>query len=62
MENYCEALQVGIDIEKLDIIDIEVALEEVTAQDLANVLNHLLIGPIAGAFLYSGPFTPTAPV
>jgi len=41
---YCEALQVGIDIEVLDIDDIENELEDVVAQDVARVLNNLLSG------------------
>jgi hypothetical protein len=45
-ENYCEALQVGIDIELLDIDDIENALldENVEARDVIRVLNNLLNG------------------
>jgi hypothetical protein len=42
--SYCEALQVGIDIEELDIEDIESALIEVEAQDVNRVLNNLLNG------------------
>ncbi len=42
--NYCEALRVGIDIEVLDIRDIEIALNEVVAQDVNRVLNNLLNG------------------
>lgn len=44
IENYCEALQVGIDIEVLDIEDIEKALEDVKARDVNRVLNNLLSG------------------
>jgi hypothetical protein len=43
-KSYCEALQVGIDIELLDIDDIEIALEDVVAQDVNRVLNNLLNG------------------
>lgn len=42
--DYCDALQVGIDIEVLDIEDIELALTEVEAQDVNRVLNNLLNG------------------
>ena len=42
--SYCGALQVGIDIEVLDIEDIEIALRDVTAQDVNRVLNNLLSG------------------
>ena len=42
--SYCEALQVGIDIEVLDIEDIEKALNDVEAQDVNRVLNNLLSG------------------
>ena len=42
--SYCDALQVGIDIEVLDIEDIELALTEVEAQDVNRVLNNLLNG------------------
>lgn len=47
VENYCDALQVGIDIEKLDIEDIEHILalvDDVVATDLIRVLNNLLNG------------------
>ncbi len=44
MANYCGALQTGIDIEDLDIDDIEIALDEVEAQDVERVLNNLLLG------------------
>lgn len=44
MENYCEALQAGIDIEELDIVDISDALEDVSSQDLRRVLNNLRLG------------------
>ncbi len=44
MENYCEALGVGIKIEELDIVDIGDALKEVAAQDLERALNNLLFG------------------
>lgn len=40
----CEALQVGIDIELLDIKDIEDALDYVTARDVSRVFNNLLNG------------------
>jgi hypothetical protein len=43
-ENYCGALQVGLDIENLDIDDIEYALSEVEAKDVSRVLNNLLSG------------------
>lgn len=43
MANYCEALQVGVAIEKLDIADIE-AFTEVEAKDLDRVLDNLLQG------------------
>jgi hypothetical protein len=42
--DYCSALQVGIDIETLDIEDIEVALNDVNAQDVSRVFNNLLNG------------------
>jgi hypothetical protein len=42
--SYCGALQAGIDIEELDIEDIEIALNEVKAQDVNRVLNNLLSG------------------
>lgn len=42
--NYCDALQVGINIEKLDIEDIEIALDDVEAQDVNRVMNNLLSG------------------
>jgi hypothetical protein len=42
--SFCDALQVGIDIEKLDIADIEIALNEVAARDVSGVLNNLLNG------------------
>jgi hypothetical protein len=42
--SYCDALQVGIDIELLDIKDIETALEEVAAKDVSRVFNNLLNG------------------
>jgi hypothetical protein len=42
--SFCEALQVGIDIEKLDIEDIEIALNDIAAQDVSRVLNNLLNG------------------
>jgi hypothetical protein len=41
---YCEALQVGVEIELLDIEDIEIALNEVEAADVERVLNNLLNG------------------
>ena len=41
---YCDALQVGIDIEILDIEDIETALPDIEAQDINRVLNNLLNG------------------
>ena len=52
MESYCGALQVGIDIEELDIEDIETALngddegvvEPVEAPDVIRVLTNLLNG------------------
>lgn len=45
-ENYCEALQVGLDIENLDIKDIEEALGDtaVKAKDVIRVFNNLLSG------------------
>ena len=44
--NYCDALQVGIDIEVLDIEDIENALndENVVARDVTRVFSNLLNG------------------
>ena len=42
--SYCDALQVGIAIEELDIDDIDIALIDVEAQDVARVLNNLLSG------------------
>jgi hypothetical protein len=44
MKGYCEALQVGIGIEEIDIEDIESRLNEVEAQDVNRVLNNLLNG------------------
>jgi hypothetical protein len=46
MPSYCDALQVGIDIEELDIEDIENALlmEDIKAQAVIRVLNNLLNG------------------
>ena len=41
---YCDALQVGIDIEVLDIEDIENALNDIEAQNVNRVLNNLLNG------------------
>jgi hypothetical protein len=42
---YCVSLQVGIDIEVLDIEDIEIALlNDVEAQDVNRVFNNLLSG------------------
>ncbi len=45
-ESYCTALQVGIDIEKLDIGDIEAALKDrdVNAKDVRRVFQNLLSG------------------
>ena len=43
-ESYCAALQVGIDIEELDIEDIKFALVDVTAKDVTRVFNNLLSG------------------
>ena len=43
-EGYCDALQVGIRIEELDIEDIEIALNDVKARDVNRVLNNLLSG------------------
>jgi hypothetical protein len=42
--SYCDALQVGIDIENLDIEDIESMLIDVETQDVNRVLNNLLNG------------------
>jgi hypothetical protein len=42
--DYCDALQVGIDIELLDIKDIDNALAEVVAKDVIRVLTNLLNG------------------
>ncbi len=42
--SYCDALQVGVDIEVLDIEDIEIALNEVQAADVTRVLQNLLNG------------------
>lgn len=44
LQNYCEALKVGIDIELLDIEDLEKALMDVEARDLERVLTNLLYG------------------
>lgn len=44
VEDYCNALQVGIDIETFDIADIELALSEIEARDLSRALNNLLNG------------------
>ena len=43
-DSYCDALQVGLDIENLDITDIEIALNDVEARDVTRVLNNLLNG------------------
>lgn len=43
-QSYCGALQVGISIEELDINDLELALNDVTAQDITRVFNNLLAG------------------
>jgi len=43
-ESYCDALQVGIDIEELDIDDIQAALRDVKAKDVRRVLYNLLSG------------------
>ena len=43
-ESYCEALQVGIYIEVLDIDDIEGMLTDVEAKDVIRVFNNLLSG------------------
>ena len=42
--SYCDALQVGIDIEILDIEDIEIALNDIEEQNVNRVLNNLLTG------------------
>ena len=42
--SYCDALQVGIDIENLDIKDIETALDGAEARDVTRVFNNLLSG------------------
>jgi hypothetical protein len=42
--SYCHALQVGIDIELLDIEDIEYALPDIEARDVNRVSNNLLNG------------------
>ena len=42
--SFCDALQVGIDIEELDIGDIELALVDVEARDVNRVFNNLLNG------------------
>ena len=46
MDSYCEALQVGIYIEELDIDDIKNALNDVAARDVTRVLNNLLNGSL----------------
>lgn len=43
-ESYCEALNVGIFIEELDIADIKTALEHVTSKDVERVFQNLLSG------------------
>jgi len=60
LENYCEALRVGIAIEVLDIEDIAAALDYVKAQDLERVLNNLLLGSEnhLNAFTTSLPVAP----
>ena len=42
--SYCEALNVGVEIEDLDIEDIESSLGDVTAQDVNRVFSNLLNG------------------
>ena len=42
--SYCGALQVGIDIEVLDIKDIEESLTDIAANDVIRVFNNLLSG------------------
>ena len=42
--SYCDALEVGLTIENLDIDDIEIALNDVEARDVNRVLNNLLNG------------------
>lgn len=44
LENYCDALEVGIQIEELEIDDLETALGEIEAQDVARVFENLLNG------------------
>jgi len=44
IQSYCDALQVGIYIENLDIADSEIALIDVEARDVTRVLNNLLSG------------------
>ena len=50
---YCDALQVGIDIELLDIKDIDEALEDVTANDVERVFKNL----VAGSWNHYNAFT-----
>jgi hypothetical protein len=51
-KSYCEALDAGKLIEETDIVDIENALMEVTAQDVGNVFENLKEGSLKhlGAF------------
>ena len=42
--SYCDALQVRIDIEVLDIKDIEEALTDMAVNDVIRVFNNLLSG------------------
>ena len=51
--SYCDALQVGIDIELLDIKDIDEALEDVTANDVERVFKNL----VAGSWNHYNAFT-----
>lgn len=56
LESYCQALQVGIDIEELDIEDIEATLEQIQARDVANVFNNLLSGSYNHLSAFTGQY------
>ena len=56
--SYCAALQVGIDIENLDIYDIEeIVLPDIEAQDVNRVMNNLLSGSYNHLNSFTSQFT-----
>ena len=56
LESYCGALDVGIQIEELDIEDLEAALEEIEAPDVARVFGNLLNGSYNHLSAFTGRF------